>query len=101
MLLDMGEPDVWPVWRPGLRPGWSGTQFRRRWELVLDPSRTWTLRFVDHDDRVSRSDSGTADEIAAVIRRAVITRQARLRLLEALRHPEELGPRSRVVITVT
>jgi len=61
----------------------------------------WTLRFVDGDDRVTRSDSGAADEIATVIRRAAITGQARRRLLEALRRPDELGPDSRVVITVS
>jgi len=99
--MAMDEPDMWPAWRPGLRPGWSGTLLRRRWELVHDPSGTWTLRFVDGDERVTRIDSGSADEIAAVIRRAPVTGQARRRLLETLRRPDEAGPDSRTVIAVS
>jgi hypothetical protein len=55
---------------------------------------------VDGDDRVTRIDTGSADEIAAVIRGAAITGQARQRLLEALGRSDTPGSDSRTVVTV-
>jgi hypothetical protein len=100
MLLCMDEPEVWAVWQAGRRPGWTGTQLRRRWELVQHPPARWTLRFVDAGGTVAWSDSGSVEEIAAAIRGAAMTRQARRRLLEALDRPDEPGLDSPLAISV-
>lgn len=97
---DVDEPQVWDVWRPSRRSAWSGTQLWRRWELIQDSPSTWTLRFVGADGRVTQSDSGPVDRIAAVIRGSAITGQARRRLLEALERPDELDPDSPIVVSV-
>ena len=96
----MDQGPVWDIWRRGRRSVWCGTQLRRRWELIQDSPWTWTLRFVGPSGSVTQSDSGSADGIAAAIRRSAITGQARRRLLGALERPDELGPDSRVVVSV-
>ena len=90
----MEQRRAWGVWRPGR------TSLGRRWELIQDSPSTWTLRFVGADGSVTQSESGPVDRIAAAIRRSAITGQARRRLLGALEHPDELGPDSRIVVTV-
>ena len=94
------EPEMWALWRPGRRPAWAGSQSRRRWELVQHSSANWMLRFVDADGSVTQIGSGSAEEIATVIRRAAITGQARRRLLDALARPDELDLDSPIAISV-
>jgi hypothetical protein len=100
MLLGMGEPEVWAAWQPGRRPGWAGIQLKRRWELIQHSPARWTLRFVDADGTVTRIDSGPVEVIAAAIRGAAVTGQARRRLLEALERPDEVGLDSPIAISV-
>jgi len=100
MLPGMDEPEVWAEWQPGRLPGWAGAQLRRRWELSHDSPARWTLRFVDADGRVTWSNSGSAEEIAAAIRRAAMTGQARRRLIDALQRPDELGLGSPIAVSV-
>ena len=100
MLLGMDEPEVWAGWQPGRRPGWDGTQDRRRWELIQHSPARWTLRFVDADGSVTRSDSGSVEEIAGAIRGTALTGQARRRLLAALAHPNEPGLDSPIAVSV-
>jgi hypothetical protein len=90
MLVGMDGPEVWAVWQAGSRPGWAGTQLRRRWELIQHSPARWTLRFVDAGGSVTRSVSGPVEEIAAAIGGAAVTGQARRRLLRALERPQEL-----------
>jgi hypothetical protein len=94
------EEVVWGVWRPGRRPGWAGSQLGRRWELIRHSPANWTLRFVDGGGSVTLSDSGSGEEIAATIRGAAMTGQARRRLLQALEHRDEVGDDSPIAVSV-
>ena len=96
----MDEGQVWDIWRPGRTSAWSGTQLRRRWELIQYSPSIWTLRFVGADGNVTQSASGSVEAIAAIIRRSAITGQVRRRLVGALERPDELGPDSRIVVSV-